>query len=135
MEIILDADVLIRGERGSFDLAGWLASRVDDSVSVAATTIAELWHGVERASGTHRARREEYLRTMLETVPIIPYTEEIAYVHAKVWAHLQSAGKMIGYYDLIVAATALERDYEVASFNRRHFASVPGLRLIEPTIN
>jgi predicted nucleic acid-binding protein len=135
MEIILDADVLIRGEKGSFDLVQWLASRVDDSFSVAAITIAELWHGVERASGTHRARREEDLRAMLDTVPIIPYTEEIAYVHAKVWAHLQSAGKMIGYYDLIVAATALEWNYEVASFNWRHFAAVPALRLIEPTID
>jgi predicted nucleic acid-binding protein len=135
MEIILDADVLIRGEKGSFDLTGWLVSRVDDSISVAAITIAELWHGVERASGVQRARREEYLRTMLDAVPIIPYTEEIACVHAKVWAHLQSTGKMIGYHDLIVAATALEWDYEVASFNRRHFASVPGLRLIEPTID
>ncbi len=133
MEIILDADVLIRGEKGSFDLVEWLASRVDDSFSVAAITIAELWHGVERASGTHRARREEYLRTVLDAMPIIPYTEEIAYVHARVWAHLQSVGKMIGYYDLIVAATALEWNYEVASFNRRHFAVVPGLKLVDPT--
>jgi predicted nucleic acid-binding protein len=131
MEIILDADVLIRGEKGSFDLTGWLASRGDDSFSVAAITIAELWNGVERASGTQQTRREEYLRAMLIAVPIVPYTEEIAYVHAKVWAHLQSVGKMIGYYDLIVAATALDQNCEVASFNRRHFAMVPGLKLVD----
>jgi predicted nucleic acid-binding protein len=39
---------------------------------------------------------------------------------------------MIGYYDLIVAATALESGSAVATFNRRHFAQVDGLKVIEP---
>lgn len=46
-------------------------------------------------------------------------------------AELQSAGKMIGSYDLIVAATALERGSHVATFNKRHFALVKGLHIIE----
>jgi len=39
---------------------------------------------------------------------------------------------MIGAYDLLLAATALERGSEVATFNRRHFDCVPGLKVIEP---
>jgi len=39
---------------------------------------------------------------------------------------------MIGFYDLIVAATALERGSDVATLNRRHFAPVKGLNVIEP---
>jgi predicted nucleic acid-binding protein len=39
---------------------------------------------------------------------------------------------MIGYYDRIVAATALERACEIATFNARHFSRVPGLAVIEP---
>ncbi len=134
MEIILDADVLIRGEKGAFDLAGWLVSRRDDSFGVAAVTVAELWHGVERAAAGHRTKRERYLRQVLGTLPIIPYTEQTAYVHARLWAALQSGGKMIGYYDVIVAATALEAGCSVATFNRRHFAAVPGLHVIEPSL-
>jgi predicted nucleic acid-binding protein len=34
--------------------------------------------------------------------------------------------------DVIVAATALERSSEVATFNKRHFDCVPGLKVIEP---
>jgi predicted nucleic acid-binding protein len=37
---------------------------------------------------------------------------------------------VIGDYDLIVAATALERGSAVATFNERHFSSVPGIRVI-----
>jgi len=39
---------------------------------------------------------------------------------------------MIGYYDIIVAATALERGSDIASFNRRHFGLIKGLNIIEP---
>jgi predicted nucleic acid-binding protein len=39
---------------------------------------------------------------------------------------------MIGFYDVIVAATALERGSEVATFNKRHFALIKGLRILEP---
>src|SRR2546425_4737225 len=133
MAIVLDADVLIRGEKGSFDLKRWLATHPDDPFEVAAITVAELWHGVERATAPHRAKRQQYLQTVLAPLPIIPYTEQTAREHARIWAELEAAGKRIGYYDLIVAATALERGSDVASFNRKHFDLVKGLSVIEPT--
>ncbi len=132
MAIILDADVVIRGEKGTFDLRNWLASRPNDQFEIAAITVAELWRGVERAAGSQKARREHYLRTILGPLPIIPYTEQTAYEHARIWAALQSSGKMIGFYDLIVGATALERRSDVATFNKRHFAQIRGLKVIEP---
>jgi tRNA(fMet)-specific endonuclease VapC len=132
MAIILDADVVIRGERGTFDLKNWVASRANDQFEIAAITVAELWHGVERASGSRKVKREHYLRTILEVLPIVPYTEQTAYEHARIWAALESSGKMIGFYDLIVGATALERGSDVATFNKRHFAQIRGLKVLEP---
>jgi len=133
MALIVDADVIIRGERGLFDFPGWLEMQANNATQIAAITVAELWHGVERATGNHRSRRERYLRTILETLPIIPYTERTAFEHARIWAALESSGKMIGFYDLIVAATALEAGGAIATFNRRHFAQVPGLKVVNPT--
>jgi tRNA(fMet)-specific endonuclease VapC len=132
MAIILDADVIIRGEKGTFDLKSWLASRPTDEFEIAAITVAELWHGVERAAGRHRATRQRYLQAILAPLPVIAYTEQVAYEHARIWARLEAGGKMIGYYDLIVAATAIERGAGVATFNARHFVSVAGLKVIEP---
>jgi tRNA(fMet)-specific endonuclease VapC len=133
MAIILDADVIIRGEKGTFDLRTWVASRPDDQFEVAAITVAELWHGVERAVGAHKTRREQYLQAILNSLPVISYTEQTAYEHARIWAELESKGKMIGFYDVIVAATALERGSDVATFNKKHFAQVKGLTVIEPS--
>jgi tRNA(fMet)-specific endonuclease VapC len=132
MAIILDADVIIRGERGTFDLQRWVASHPSDQFEVAAITVAELWHGVERAKGPHRTKRERYLGALLRSLPIIPYTEQTAYEHARLWAELEASGKMIGFYDLIVGATAFERGSQVATFNARHFGQIKGLQVVQP---
>jgi len=132
MAIILDADVIIRGEKGAFDLAGWVASLPNDQFEIAAITVAELWYGVERATEPHKSKRRKYLETVVSALPIIPYTEQTAYEHARIWAELQSSGKMIGAYDLMVAAAALESGSRVATFNKRHFALVKRLHVIEP---
>jgi len=133
MAIILDTDVIIKGEKGNFDLIGWLAAQTGQELEIAAITIAELWHGIERATASHRAKRERYLRTIVERLEPIPYTEATALVHARIWANLESSGDMIGSHDLILAATALERGSAVATFNLRHFAQVPGLKVVVPT--
>jgi tRNA(fMet)-specific endonuclease VapC len=132
MAIILDADVIIRGEKETFDLQRWVTAQPNEQFEMAAITVAELWHGVERATGARKVKRQRYLQTILELFPVIPYTEQTAYEHAHIWADLESSGKMIGYYDIVVAATALERGSELASFNHRHFRQVKGLMVIEP---
>lgn len=81
--------------------------------------------------GASRNRREEYLRAV-EAVPILPYTQQTAYEHGRIWAELNATGRMIGYYDLIVAATALENGSPVVTFNARHFKRIRGLRVIAP---
>lgn len=65
-------------------------------------------------------------------LPVIRYAETTAFEHARIWAALETTGAMIGYYDLIVAAMAIERGSAVATFNKRHFSQVRGLKIIEP---
>lgn len=132
MAIIIDADVIIRGEKEQFDLRHWLASHSDEDFEIAAITVAELWHGVERATGSRRLKRQRYVEAIVRALRIIPYTEQTAYEHARIWADVDARGTMIGFYDLIVAATALERGSQVATFNKRHFSQIAGLKILEP---
>jgi predicted nucleic acid-binding protein len=78
------------------------------------------------------ARRQQYLQAILTSLPIVPYTEQTTYEHARIWVELETAGKMIGFYDVIVAATALERGSQVATFNQKHFAMIKGLKVLKP---
>lgn len=82
MEILLDSDVVLRGEKRHFSLTKWLLDRPDDGFRMAAITVAELWHGVERATGRQRANRERFLQGLISHLPIVPYTEQTARVHA-----------------------------------------------------
>jgi predicted nucleic acid-binding protein len=132
MAIILNADVLIADERGRFDLKSWLVARPGEEVELAAITVTELFHGFERALGTQKQRRLAYIDGVLDAFRVHPYTARAAQVHAQIWAELESGGQMIRYHDLIVAATALEHGRDVATFNKRHFAVVKGLKVIEP---
>jgi predicted nucleic acid-binding protein len=132
MAIMLDADVIIRGEKDSFDLRGWVSSQPGERFELAAITVAELWHGVERATGARQTMRRHYVEAIVASLPIIAYTGQTAYHHARIWAELQTTGSMLGYYDIIVAATAIERGNSVATFNARHFGKVAGLHVIEP---
>ena len=133
MAIMLDADVIIRGEKGTFDLEKWLVSHPNERFEIAAITVAELWHGVERATGKQKNAREQYLRATLEAMPIILYTEQTAYEQARLWAELEASGRRIGFYDMIVGVAALERGSAVATFNRQHFGQIRGLKIIEPS--
>jgi tRNA(fMet)-specific endonuclease VapC len=62
----------------------------------------------------------------------VPYSEQAAFEHARIWAELESSGQMIGSHDLILAAIAIHTGSAVATFNKRHFATVKGLKVIEP---
>ena len=129
---MLDADVFIADERGHFNLARWLSAQPDNDIEMAAITAAELWYGLERATGAHRARRQAYIETALALSIVVPYTLQTAQIHARLWAGLEARGQMIGYHDLIVAATAIVCGVPVATFNARHFSAAPGLRVIVP---
>lgn len=132
MAIVLDTDVLIQDERGRFDLQRWVSSLRHEQFAIAAITVAELWHAVERAAGEHKITRQNYLRKVVGSLIILPYTEQTAYEHARIWVELEVAGKMIGFYDLIIGATALASGSRVTTFNKRHFAQIRGLSVVEP---
>ena len=93
---------------------------------VTAVTVAELWHGVERAVGAHRADASSISEPFWLNSPSFLTRKKTAYEHARIWAELEASGKMIGYYDLIVAATALQRGSAVVSLQQTAFFAGEG---------
>ena len=132
MAILIDSDVIIQAERGLFDLDAWLDSLPHEEFKLAVITVAELWHGAERATGLHRTKRRLFLQRVFATFEFVPYGEQAAFEHARLWAELESKGQMIGAHDVILAAIALQMNSAVATFNTSHFSVVKGLKVIEP---
>jgi tRNA(fMet)-specific endonuclease VapC len=126
--LILDTCVLIREEREEFKLAEWLRTRPPEPVGISAITYSELRFGIEAEKNPVRARRRRrWFSKSLRRLEIVPFDSRVALIHARLWATLAESGQMIGPHDLIVAATAVYREWSVVTFNAREFPH-PGPR-------
>ncbi len=107
----------------------------DDPIVIAAITASELLHGVYHAHDARwRQKRLERVEWIFSKFDTIPFALEEARHHARIWADLASRGEMIGSHDLLIAATALSQGFTLATLNRREFARVPGLMLVEESV-
>ncbi len=134
MGVVLDTSVLIAAERRTLDLARLLSAPGVESVAIAAITVSELLQGSLRTSDAGlRARRAAFADWIASTAPVLPFGTNEARRHAEIWAHLTGTGMTIDAHDMLIAATALAGGHAVATLNVRHFARVPGLRLVDVT--
>lgn len=133
MGLILDSSLIIADERERFDLSAWVRTRPPEPVAVSAITFSELWFGIEvEQDAAHARRRRRWVEKCFRRLEIVPVDAGVARIHARIWAQLAISGQMIGPHDLIVAATALQRRWAVATFNAREFRHVRGLEVVEP---
>ena len=99
----------------------------DDSQILVPSIVAfELWYGVEKS-----AHREANARraTMFLAGPIrvVPFEEEDAIVAGAIRATLETSGKPIGAYDLLIAAQALRLKATLVTANVSEFRRVKDL--------
>ncbi|MEJ7798183.1 MAG: PIN domain-containing protein [Solirubrobacteraceae bacterium] len=129
MGLIVDTSVLVAAERSGagFNLPA------DEAVGLSAVVLMEYWKGVERADSSLRRRhRIEFFERATAAFEVFPVTTATATMAARLWADLVRSGKMIGAVDLLIAASALERDWTLATLDTRRFRMVPGLRILSP---
>lgn len=132
MGLLIDSTLLIRAERNRLTPAELVAEILerwgDVELAISVMSAGELLHGCWRADTVaRRARREEFVETVLSTVPVVGVTLPIMRVFAEIDARLRSSGNRLPTSDLLIASTALSRDDDVVTGNARHFGKVPGL--------
>ena len=133
MGVILDSSVVIEAEH--LNVAQFLKQIVqrigEMEAALCAITVAESAHGIYRAdTSERRKRRRIFLDELKAAVPVYPITDGTAELVGKIGAESSAAGITIPFDDLLIAASALERGYAVATRNLRHFRRIPGLNLI-----
>jgi tRNA(fMet)-specific endonuclease VapC len=102
-------------------------AQVPGSLLVSAITAAELAFGV--AKSQRHAHNQAILVQFLGGMTILPWPVQAMWKFAEMKQHLQSFGKMIGPYDLLIAAHAVFEDITLVTNNVREFERVPGLKL------
>ena len=76
-----------------------------------------------------RARREEFVETLISAIPVVPLGLDIMRIFGEVDARLHAKGSILPTSDLLIASTALSRGDAIVTGNARHFRRVPGLKV------
>lgn len=71
----------------------------------------------------HPADGERFLTPF----PQLPVTTEVARIGSRIRRDLRQRGEMIGDFDILIAATALEAGRALITDNARHFERIDGL--------
>ena len=126
MSVYIDADAFVAWEKGKFDLPSWLAERPDEPVAFPPTVWQQLTFGKHAWEKPRAEKRARFLNAVA-SIPVSEFSKR----HAETAARLASELRLqtIGLADFQIAACALEDNAELLTFNREHFARVPGLRL------
>jgi len=130
--LLIDSTLLIRAERNRLTPEQLVAELIDRwgevDLAMSAMSAGELLHGCWRAeSAARRARREEFVESLIAAVPVIAITLPIVRVFAEIDARLRGQGNRLPTSDLLIGSTALFRGDEIVTGNIRHFDRVPGL--------
>lgn len=126
LRYMLDTNVCIRVLRDRPPSARARFNAEAGGLCISAVTLAELLHGAAKSDRLAEKRHEvERLTARLE---VLPFDDEAAGHFGDIRAGLERQGRVIGPYDLMIAAHARSRGLAVVTGNLGEFSRVPGLR-------
>ena len=129
MRYLADTDWAIEYMRGRQPVRSRLETLFAEGVGISIVSIGELYDGVFGANDVRKA--EESLRAFLEIVQIVPLDEDTCKIFARERRRLRESGLRLENLDLLIGATAIRRGLTLLTNNRRHFARMEGLKIIE----
>lgn len=101
-------------------------NHLSEQLCISTITLAELLYGVEKSSRPDDNRHAvEQLAARLD---VLPFSAAAAVQYGQVRTELETAGRPIGAYDMLIGAHARSAGLIVVTNNLREFERIPGLR-------
>jgi tRNA(fMet)-specific endonuclease VapC len=131
MGLLIDSSVLIDLERRDQPVS--TLKELDEPLAMSSIVLSEFLFGLHRAATPQqRNRRQAFIEEALDLIEVLPFDQQAATMHARIWADLATSGQLIGPHDFIIAATALAYKYTLLTLNIREFSRIPGLEVRQP---
>lgn len=125
MTRILDSDILIDLFRKYPPAVAWLTSLGDEGLVIPGFVVMELIQGCRNRA--EQAKLETVL-TAFETVWPSPQTcDEAVAIFAQYYL-----SHNLGLLDALIGQTAVALNLQLHTFNRKHYAVIPNLVVVEP---
>ena len=126
MKYLIDTNICIHFFRGKFNLYEKFQAVGSENCAISEITLAELIFGAENS--TNPKKNYALIEDLSDQFMILPILNAI-YVYGKEKARLRSAGTMISDFDLLIGATALEKDLIMVTENVKEFERIQGLKI------
>jgi tRNA(fMet)-specific endonuclease VapC len=122
---LVDTDWAIHYLNGHTQIVKKLDDLKEQGLALSVISLAELYEGVYYS--TDPEGNENDLNDFLRGVAIIGIDEQTCKAFARERGRLRAVGKMIGDFDLLIGATALQHNLTLLTNNRRHFEAIDRL--------
>jgi tRNA(fMet)-specific endonuclease VapC len=125
MKYLLDTNVLIGCLRGNRNLIEALEKNgKDHDLAISTVTYGELMVGIFK---NDTPRRRGALKKVLAPFRILDFDRESATEFARIKSALKAAGKVIGPYDMQIAAHAISARRRLVTHNGKEFSRIDNL--------
>ena len=103
------------------------AFRNGDRFFVSVIAAFELWYGVHKSA--RPVENTKRCQTFFSgPIGVVPFEDAAAKIAGEIRARLESVGKPIGAYDLLLAGQAMYHNMTLVTANVREFSRVKGLK-------
>ena len=96
-------------------------------VCISTITLAELQYGIEKS--VNKVQNQLALTEFLAPIEVINFNDKAAKCFGSIRVYLESIGKIIGPFDLQIAAHALSENLILITNNTKEFERVPDLKI------
>lgn len=126
MKYLLDSNICIHFFRGKFGILEKLNEAGIENCSISEITLAELVFGAEKSNNPKK--NHKIIEQFINQLTILPIFDAIP-LYAKEKTRLQSIGKMISDFDLLIGCTAIENKLIMVTENIKEFEKIEKIKL------
>ncbi len=126
LRFLVDTDWVIHWFNGHEKICRRLDEVKEQGLALSVISLAELYEGIHY--GRNRKAAEQGLRNSLTGAELLSIDQATAEIFGRERGRLRAARKIIGDFDLMIAATALHHGLTLLTNNRRHFDRIETLR-------
>ncbi|WXG47566.1 MAG: type II toxin-antitoxin system VapC family toxin [Candidatus Atabeyarchaeum deiterrae] len=130
LKICIDTDVLIDNLRYNEKVVNLIADFENRGVMLSTTTV----NAFELYYGAYKSRKPtegiSAVTRLLDRLVVMDFDVKVAETAGRILNDLELDGKMIGFRDIFIGATALVNDCAMLTRNVDHFESIPDLKTV-----
>jgi tRNA(fMet)-specific endonuclease VapC len=126
VQFLLDTNILIAMSKQRLALADRLQGIPADAILLSSVVVAEIEYGIAK-SGRRKHNRRVF-DSLLSGFRVLPFDAAAARLYGPIRAQLEKRGRLIGPYDLMIAAHAQSLDAVLVTDNTKEFDRIAGLK-------